>query len=190
MVILWAKIGEDMAGQVADLDALQKSPISGKETKRARRKLVFIALGVVFAVLVYPRVLGDMVLRAADHGNAGQVQFLLRIGANPNSFGWYIPTDQTPLMLAASNGSLPTVRVLLDYGADVNTEVNEWSVTPLMCAVKGGNPAVVQLLIARGANLNDVDGSEDTPLTLARTHHHPEIVRILKSAGAKELPSH
>ena len=90
-------------------------------------------------------------------------------------------------MLAASKGSLPTVRLLLDHGADVNTGVNEWSVTPLMCAVEGGNPAVVRLLITKGAHLNDVNGSADSPLTLARADHRPEIVQILKSAGAQDM---
>ncbi len=177
-----------MASQVADLDARQKSQISPDKKKSLRRRNILIISGILLGVLVYRPLLGSLILRAAEHGNASQVRLLLKIGAKPDSFGWYIPIDQTPLMLAASKGSLPTVRLLLDHGADVNSSINEWSSTPLMCAVEGGNPAVVRLLIASGAHLNDIDGSEDTALTLAQDNHHPEIVQILKSAGAKELP--
>jgi len=165
----------------------QNSNVLSKH-KRSRRRLILAAIGVLLGALVYPRLLGYLILRAADHGDAPQVRFLLRIGARPDAFGWYVPDDQTPLMLAASRGSLPTVRVLLEHGADVNTGINEWSFTPLMCAVEGGNPAVVRLLIARGAHLDDADGSEETPLTLARANHRTEIAQMLKLAGASEPP--
>ena len=163
----------------------QNSNVLNKH-KRSRQRLILTAVGVLLGSLVCPRLLGYLILRAADHGDALQVRFLLRIGACPDAFGWYIPDDQTPLMLAASRGSLPTVRVLLKHGADVNTGINEWSFTPLMCAVEGGNPAVVRLLIARGAHLDDADGGGDTPLTLARINRRPEIVQMLKLAGANE----
>ncbi len=176
-----------MPNTVADATTPQIST-SPSRRRRFRKVFIFVALAVLLVVPVYPRLLGNMISCAADHGNTGQVRFLLMIGANPDSFGWYVPVDRTPLMLAASDGSLSTVRVLLDHGADVNTGVNAWSSTPLMCAVEGGNPAVVRLLIARGAHLNDVDGGDDTPLTLAQTYHHPEIVQILKLAGAAKLP--
>lgn len=163
-------------------------PAPSCKYNRFRRRLIFIGLCIPLGVLIHPRVLGNLILRAADKGDASQVRLLLRGGANPNSFGWYIPTDQTPLMLAASRGSLPTVRVLVDHGADINTGVNDWSYTPLMCAAEGGNPAVVRLLIARGAHLDAINGNGETPLTLARSTSHPEIVQALKWAGAKEVP--
>ncbi len=170
------------------VDIKRSMPVLSRKPKRFRKRLVLIPVALLVSIFIYPRLLGDLVLGAADNGNALEVRILLRLGAKPDSYRWYIPIDQTPLMLAASKGSLPTVQVLLAHGADVNTDVNEWSSTPLMCAVEGGNPAVVRLLIARGAHLDAVDGSDDTALTLARTNHHPEIVQILKAAGAAEMP--
>ncbi len=148
-------------------------------------RLIFGLVGIACVVVIYPRLLGNLVLNAAEQGSASQVRLLLRLGADPDSFGWKIPMDQTPLMLAASKGSLPTVKVLLDHGADVNTGVNEWGVTPLMCAVESGNPAVVRLLLTHEPHLDYSDGSNETALTLARSGHHPEIVQMLRRAGER-----
>ena len=153
--------------------------------KRLLSRLILGAVGIACAVVIYPRLLGNFILNAAEQGKTSQVRRLLRLGADPNSFGWKIPIDQTPLMLAASKGSLPTVQVLLDHGADVNTGVNEWGVTPLMCAVESGNPAVVRLLLTHRLHLDYSDGSNETALTLARSGHHPEIVQMLRRAGEK-----
>ena len=172
--------------QGAESDGADQISSQGGKRQRFRWPLILVALCALLGVFVYPRLLGSLILRAADHGNAAQVGFLLGIGAKADSFGWYIPNDQTPLMLAASKGSLPTVRLLLYHGANVNTGINEWSSTPLMCAVEGGNVAVVRLLVAKGAQLDSVDGSGDTALTLARADHRPEIVRLLKAAEAAE----
>ena len=170
------------------VDIKRSKFVQSCQPKRFRKWFVLIPVALLLGILLHPRLLGNLILGAADNGNALEVRILLHLGAKPDSYGWYIPIDKTPLMLAASKGSLPTVQVLLAHGADVNTDVNEWSHTPLMCAVEGGNPAVVRLLIARGAHLDAVDGSDDTALTLARTNHHPEIVQILKAAGAAEMP--
>jgi ankyrin repeat protein len=158
---------------------------SSLHPKHPLLRLILGIVAIACVVVIYPRLLGNLILSAAEQGEAPQVRLLLRLGADPDSFGWKIPMDQTPLMLAASKGSLPTVQVLLDHGADVNTGVNEWGVTPLMCAVESGNPMVVRLLLAHGARLDSADGSDETSLTLSQTGHHPEIVQMLRRAGEK-----
>ena len=57
----------------------------------------------------------------------------------------------SPLMYAAALGSLESMRLLLDAGADPNA-ANDFAATPLMwCA---GDAAKVRLLLSKGAKVN------------------------------------
>ncbi|KAI5081093.1 hypothetical protein GOP47_0004276 [Adiantum capillus-veneris] len=60
---------------------------------------------------------------------------------------------RTPLHIAAANGHLECTGVLLDYGADPNTQDFDGSV-PLWEAIKGGHASVAQLLWENKAVLN------------------------------------
>lgn len=74
----------------------------------------------------------------------------------------------TPLMLAAAEGNVELVNLLLTYGAHVNAQAgkdpllpdNEGKI-PLHFAVMNGNPDVIRSLLAHGANplLKDVYGN-------------------------------
>jgi N-acyl-D-amino-acid deacylase len=64
------------------------------------------------------------------------------------------PSGQTPLMVAADEGSLPLVRLLLARGANVHLRDGE-GLTPLMIAASAsdrGSEAIVRALIAAGAD--------------------------------------
>lgn len=92
------------------------------------------------------------------------------------------------LMVACATGNLDIVKLLLDKDAPVN-ETSTEGATPLMLAAANGKADVARELIARKADVNLVAGEgEVTALTLAREKGHAEIVRMLKDAGAKELP--
>jgi hypothetical protein len=56
---------------------------------------------------------------AAQRGNTGLVEILLRNGANPNLGD---KSGNTPLYLAATFNHIPTVKLLLEYGANTNSE--------------------------------------------------------------------
>jgi ankyrin repeat protein len=160
--------------------------VSAEQKRKHRRLTLGICMGFFLVLLIVIRkpLLANLILQAADHGNALRVRLLLTIGADPNASFWYVPMDETPVMLAAERGSLPTVQVLLSHGADVNS-IDEWGDTPLMGAVEGKNPAVVRALLAHGASMQEADGSEETPLTTARESHQTEIIRMLLAAGAR-----
>jgi ankyrin repeat protein len=56
----------------------------------------------------------------------------------------------TPLILAASAGNIPALKLLLDYGADVGMPgMDSW--TALHVAADKGYLAVVELLLEHGA---------------------------------------
>jgi ankyrin repeat protein len=88
----------------------------------------------------------------------------------------------TPLMHAAAYGTLDTMRLLLDKGADVNAR-NAGNATALMWAVS--DLAKVRLLLDRGADVNIVSSSGRTALFLAAlSDGSAETVRLLLVNGA------
>ena len=56
--------------------------------------------------------------------------------------------DNDAICLASSGGHVPTIKLLIDYGADVKVRDNE----ALICASDAGNFDVIKLLIDHGAN--------------------------------------
>ncbi|MEQ8174773.1 MAG: ankyrin repeat domain-containing protein [Syntrophomonadaceae bacterium] len=80
-----------------------------------------------------------------------------------------------------------TIKVLLDAGADPNARDREGN-TPLTNAAGTYDyrdaPAVVKLLLENGADPNIRNNNGYTPLKLAKDK--PELVEILRKAGAKE----
>jgi ankyrin repeat protein len=125
---------------------------------------------------------------AAEQGHVEIVQLLLSNGADANAQSRVIkpirrnglgfarspngqPTGDpmgglTPLLFAARQGSLETVRVLVAAGADVNKTAVDGS-SPILVAVQNGNYDVARFLLDRGADLNRANDKDWTPLYLA-----------------------
>lgn len=88
----------------------------------------------------------------------------------------------SPLMYAAVLGSLESMRLLLDAGADANA-ANDFAATPLMwCA---GDAAKVQLLLSKGAKVDARSKLGRTPLLIAAGYDGAtESARLLIEKGA------
>jgi ankyrin repeat protein len=88
----------------------------------------------------------------------------------------------SPLMYAAALGSLESMRLLLDAGADPNA-ANDFAATPLMwCA---GDAAKVRLLLSKGANADARSKLGRTPLMIAAAYDGAtEAARLLIEKGA------
>jgi ankyrin repeat protein len=88
----------------------------------------------------------------------------------------------TPLMNAASAGSLDAMKLLIDKGADVNA-VNMFGSTALIWSAT--DPAKVKLLLDHGANAKAVTKQGRTALQVAAmSDHSAEIVKMLLAKGA------
>ena len=88
-----------------------------------------------------------------------------------------------PLISAAENGDLPTLRQLLEENRNIDIRDScQW--TPLMKAALNGHlEATRQLLIADAAvNLTDKGGY--SAMMLAASNNHGEIVELLLNEGA------
>ena len=114
------------------------------------------------------------------------VKLLIEANADVNAMskaGW------TPLMFAAGFSSTPEiVTALVAGGAEVNA-ISKAGWTPLMFAAAFSEPpGIVTLLIEAGADVNAMNDNGFTPLWFAnpRFGSTPEIIKILKAAGARE----
>jgi len=97
----------------------------------------------------------------------------------------------TPLIIAAYNGNLNAVKILLRYKADIEArgtvkirhEVVE-GCTPLWAAAVAGHLDVVKMLIERNAEVNARTSKGSTPLRSASHRGLLAIVRFLVENGA------
>ena len=103
----------------------------------------------------------------------------------------------TPLIIAAHNGQLHSVKILLRYGADIedrgtikigdeddeDDEVIE-GCTPLWAAACSGHLDVVKLLVEQNADVDSRTSTGSTPLRAAAQEGHLDVVRCLVESGA------
>jgi ankyrin repeat protein len=134
-----------------------------------------------------PEFEGASALRQATQNRHSRiVAYLLKKGANPNIQD---KKGATPLLLAAQNGDLPTIKVLVLNGARVNEQGNSTTQhegkTALMQASLGGYTDIVAYLIEKGANPNLKDKNGITPLYCAAQGGNLEVLKLLTSAGAQ-----
>ena len=89
------------------------------------------------------------------------------------------------LHVAAQNGHIQTVQLLVDCGADVNA-LNEYGQTSLHTAAGGekDSPELCSILLEHNAKVNAVDKDGNQPLHLACKQWHTATVRLLLSHGA------
>ena len=116
---------------------------------------------------------------AAEAGHKYVVQILLESGINPNNENNF---QMTPLLLTENTmSSQIIIKLLLDYGADINKQKN--GRTRLHWAAFFGHKKVVQLLLERGADPNMASGHGETPLHNCAQRGHLDVVKLLLDRG-------
>ena len=136
------------------------------------------------------------VYRAAREGSSDLNNLLKRLKTEQRKTALETKTKDgshfvTPLIIAARNGHLNSVKILLKYRAEIETrgtlktenEVKE-GCTPLWAAAYTGHLDVVRLLIKRNADVDGRTSSGSTPLRVAAYEGHLDVVRCLVESGA------
>lgn len=90
--------------------------------------------------------------------------------------------EYLPLAAACYKRNVEVVKILLEFGANVNLYCELFE-TPLIAACKEGWVDLISILIEAGADL-DLQGGEHTPLTAACENSHFSIVEKLLQEGA------
>ena len=148
------------------------------ERKSSLSKMRFVSLFLLVSALISFN--GCMSIQtAARRGNLKEVERQLALGVNANSRHFF--TQDTPLIEAAYNGHVETVKLLIDRGADVNLKGEAWY-GPLHAAAMGGHVEVVKLLLGNGADVNIFH--HDKPLHYAAKNGHIEVAEMLLARGA------
>ncbi len=114
----------------------------------------------------------------------GMLKWLLDQGVHPDCK--MRPNDGTPLMHAAAEGDLATMRLLLEYGADPNAR-NERNELPLGFACTYEHWAAAELLVERGADVNGIEDEGRTHLDLVTKQQGIEVLRALGGRLYAEL---
>ncbi len=148
--------------------------------KRSLKFLLVVALllAVIIGLTAKP-CLDWLLISNAARGNTSAVKFLLSVGADPNTKD---VDAGNALVQAAYHGHSAIVHQLLIAGGDPNAHVSGGE-TALMYASRYGYVETVKTLLVAGADPNHDDGNGYTPLKSAEDH--PDIVKLLRQAGAK-----
>ena len=73
------------------------------------------------------------------------------------------------------------MKLLLEKGAELESEDKDYGQTPLWWAAENGHEAVVKLLREKGAELESKDKNGRTPLWWAARNGHEAVVKLLRS---------
>jgi ankyrin repeat protein len=118
---------------------------------------------------------------AVFEGNVGEVQRLLKAGANVRAVNGY---GVNAMQLAADSANTELIAVLLKAGADPQSP-NADGETALHLVTRAGNVNAAKLLLKAGAKVDPVESfGGQTPLMWAVARRHPAMVELLISKGA------
>ena len=126
-----------------------------------------------------------IILHWLDYGNEDNkialVRLLLDNGAHAERGSLH---HGSFLIIAATQGEIEIVRLLLKRGADINAHSGQVCLTALMAAVHIGHTEIVRLLLDQGADVDRQDHRGITALMLAAQDGHTEIAQLLLDRGA------
>lgn len=120
-------------------------------------------------------------LYAADAADAVAVGHLLDAGADPLWRDRSSPASRGPIHIAAANGDIPVIQVLLDHGVDVDTLDGAGGHALLWAAYKG-QLETARFLLEAGADPTIVDASTMNAAERADKAGHPEVAALIQAA--------
>jgi Leucine-rich repeat (LRR) protein/ankyrin repeat protein len=131
-------------------------------------------------VVAYPVIFEMLVSKGADPKASMELQ---TVEMNPATGGiTQEKTTQSIIDVAATKGTVETMRFLLDRKADFNQPDSE-GMTPLLLALENGNTDVARLLIERGARVDGKSKTGQTAADFAASSLDVGLLRKLDQSG-------
>uniref|UniRef100_A0A914W2A8 Uncharacterized protein n=1 Tax=Plectus sambesii TaxID=2011161 RepID=A0A914W2A8_9BILA len=118
---------------------------------------------------------------AVNSGRVEAVNFLLKMGSNPNTLRL---AENTPLHSACNIGNLAIVQSLVEKGARLDA-INGENQAPLHRASTYDHHLIIKYLLEKGANVDARDRDGLTPLLIAVSDDHVESATVLIRKGAR-----
>ena len=141
--------------------------------------LVTLSLTLIAVVSPFHQWRQDTFCRASWLGQTTTMKILFAVGANVRECS---AAYVNPVVAASESANPDAIDFMLKHGANVN-QADGNGLTPLMYVAGAGQISSVRLLISRGADVNAV-GQFGSASTIAARTIHPEVVGLLKDAGA------
>jgi ankyrin repeat protein len=119
----------------------------------------------------------DSLVRVIKLNNYSVLESMLESGIKPRKKKKLFISNHSPLMLAAKNGNLPMVKLLVKYGAPLN-ETGKEGFTSLQYCSHYGELEIAEFLLKKGANPNFFK-KNPSPIQLAVFENHIDLVKLL-----------
>ena len=160
----------DSAEEVTERTIQYSTSVAGQATSGLRRRK--------------GRTPNSTIWKAAEEGDVEEIERQLESGVDVNAYSQPLGT---PLSVAAYNGRINVVELLLKEHAEVNGYYYGLRETALHSAAERGHEVIVQSLLKHGADMNaEVCGT--TALHVAPSKGHWGVIQILLDLGADHLP--
>ena len=117
--------------------------------------------------------------------NINEIKNAIEDGADVN---YTTQQGYTPLYESVGTGNKEIVSILIEAGAKIDVDGDEYNGPPLVWAASKGDVDVMKLLIEKGGNINiehKKDRSFDTPLHVASKNKKDNAIEFLVTKGAK-----
>jgi ankyrin repeat protein len=132
---------------------------------------------------------------AVAHGNLPAIRAILESGVEVNEETTWGDLPYRALEIAALKGQAAAAKALIEAGADVNYQDDQYDETALIIAAANGHAAAVAVLLNAGADVNPACNEEHddtfhphekgaTALCTAAAKGHDACVALLLQAGA------
>lgn len=133
---------------------------------------------------------------SSTYGHIEFAKYLLENGANPNhppALALVCAIEGLRDVFRASGEfgiyrkpDMSIIELLIDYGANINAQIELTGITPLMIACSYGDIDVVVELIKRGADINaqtQAQYGQLKAIDFAENNGYPDIVKVLADRG-------